>query len=152
MVHGVVALRRHQRRVVTTPEETPSAVLTHLALAVTRYVRQLRKDGLAVPSILDELAAFLTLYVRTRRAATGVNGDYGTPQDVPVVRRLLITKAEAADQLGVSVRTVERLISAGRLPLVHVEGAARLRVADLEAYVDALVPLDTEQSERANAD
>ena len=44
------------------------------------------------------------------------------------------------------------LISAGRLPLVHVEGAARLRVADLEAYVDALVPLDTEQSERANAD
>jgi hypothetical protein len=38
------------------------------------------------------------------------------------------------------------------LPLVHVEGAARLRVADLEAYVDALVPLDAEQSERANAD
>jgi excisionase family DNA binding protein len=83
---------------------------------------------------------------------TGVDGDYGTPHDVPVVRRLLITKAEAAEQLGISVRTVERLISAGRLPLVHVEGAARLRVADLEAYVDALVPLDTEQSERANAD
>jgi len=58
-----------------------------------------------------------------------------------------VTKAEAADQLGVSVRTVERLIAAGRLPLVHVEGAARLRVADLEAYVDALVPLDTDQSE-----
>jgi len=152
MTHGVVALRRHQRRVVTRPEETPSAVLTHLALAVTRYVRQLRKDGLAVPSIIDELAAFLTLYVRTRQAATGVDGGYGTPQDVPVMPRLLITKAEAADQLGVSVRTVERLIAARRLPLVHVEGAARLRVADLEAYVDALVPLDTEQSERGNAD
>ena len=152
MAHGVVALRRHQRRVVTTPEETPSAVLTHLALAVTRYVRQLRKDGLPVPSIIDELAAFLTLYVRTRQAATGVDGGYGTPHDVPVMPRLLITKAEAADQLGVSVRTVERLIAARRLPLVHVEGAARLRVADLEAYVDALVPLDTEQSERGNAD
>jgi excisionase family DNA binding protein len=150
MAHDVVALRRHQRRVVTTPEETPSAVLTHLALAVTRYVRQLRKDGLAVPSIIDELAAFLTLYVRTRQAATGVDGDYGTPQDVPVMPRLLITKAEAADQLGVSVRTVERLIAAGRLPLVHVEGAARLRVADLEAYVDALVPPDTEQSDHGN--
>jgi excisionase family DNA binding protein len=150
MAHGVVALRRHQRRVVTTPEETPSAVLTHLALAVTRYVRQLRKDGLPVPSIIDELAAFLTLYVRTRQAATGVDGGYGTPQAVPVMPRLLITKAEAADQLGVSVRTVERLIAAGRLPLVHVEGAARVRVADLEAYVDALVPLDTDQSERAN--
>jgi excisionase family DNA binding protein len=152
MAHGVVALRRHQRRVVTRPEETPSAVLPHLALAITRYVRQLRKDEIPVPPMIDELAAFLTLYVRTRHAVTGVDRTHGTSQDVPVLRRLLITKAEAADQLGVSVRTVERLISAGRLPLVHVEGAARLRVADLEAYVDALVPLDTEQSERANAD
>ena len=77
-----------------------------------------------------------------------MNGDYGTPQEVPAVRRLLITKAEAAEQLGVSVRTVERLIAAGRLPLVHVEGAARLRVADVEAYVDSLVPTDTAQSDR----
>jgi excisionase family DNA binding protein len=148
MTTGVLALRQHRRRVLTTPEDIPSAAMRHLALAVTRYVRQLRKDGLAVPSIIDELAAFLTLYVRTRQAATGVDGDYRTSQDVPVMPRLLITKAEAAEQLGVSVRTVERLISAGRLPLVHVEGAARLRVADLEAYVDALVPLDAEQSER----
>ena len=150
MASSVVTLRRHRKRVVTTPEETPSAVLTHLALAITRYIRQLRKDELPVPSMVDELAACLTLYVRTRQAATGVDDDYGTPRDIPVVRRLLITKAEAAEQLGVSVRTVERLIAAGRLPLVHVEGAARLRVADLEAYVDALVPPDTEQSERGN--
>lgn len=52
--------------------------------------------------------------------------------------RLLLTKNEAAEQLGVSVRTIERLISAGRLPLVHVEGAARVRVADLGAYVQRL--------------
>ena len=152
MAHCVVALRRHQRRVVTRPEESPSAVLTHLALAITRYVRQLRKDEIPVPPMIDELAAFLTLYVRTRQAVTGVDRTHSTSQDVPVLRRLLITKAEAADQLGVSVRTVERLIAAGRLPLVHVEGAARLRVADLHAYVDALDPLDTEQSEHANAD
>jgi excisionase family DNA binding protein len=152
MVPGVVAVRRHRRRVVTTPEENPSAVLMHLALAITRYVRQLRMDGLPVPSMVEELAAFLTLYIRTRQAATGVDGDYGMREDVSAVRRLLITKAEAAERLGISVRTVERLIAAGRLPLVHVEGAARLRVADLEAYVDALVPLDTEQSERESTD
>jgi excisionase family DNA binding protein len=52
--------------------------------------------------------------------------------------RLLLTKSEAAEQLGVSVRTIERLISAGRLPLVHVGGAARVRVADLGAYVQSL--------------
>jgi excisionase family DNA binding protein len=52
--------------------------------------------------------------------------------------RLLLTKSEAAEQLGVSLRTIERLISAGRLPLVHVGGAARVRVADLGAYVRSL--------------
>jgi excisionase family DNA binding protein len=146
MALGVVAVRHHRRRALTKPEETTSAVLAHLALAITRYVRQLRNEGLPVPSMVEELAAFLTMYVRTRPAATGVHGDYGTPQDVPVVRRLLITKADAAEQLGISVRTVHRLIAAGKLPLVHVEGAARLRVADLEAYVDSLVPQDAAQS------
>jgi hypothetical protein len=41
-----------------------------------------------------------------------VAGDDDMSHDVPKVRRLLITKAEAAEQLGVSVRTVERLIAA----------------------------------------
>jgi excisionase family DNA binding protein len=147
MAPGVVAARHHRRRLVTTPEETTSAVLTHLALAITRYIRQLRKEGVPVPSMVEELAACLTMYLRTRQTASGVHGDYGTPQDVPVVRRLLITKAEAAERLGISLRTVHRLIAAGKLPLVHVEGAARVRVADLEAYVDSLVQPDTAQSE-----
>jgi excisionase family DNA binding protein len=115
MAPGLVAVRHHRRRVVTTPEETPSVVLTHLAVAINRYVRQLRKEGLPVPSMVEELAAFLTMYVRTRQAGTGVTGDYRPPQDVPVVRRLRITKAEAAEQLGISVRTVHRLIAAGEV-------------------------------------
>jgi excisionase family DNA binding protein len=147
MALGVAAVRCGKRRVVVIPEEAPSAVLTHLALAITRYVRQLRKDRLPVPSVIDELAALLTVYVRSRQAVTGVDKDYGALQDFPVAPRLLITKAEAAEQLGISVRTVERLIAAGRLPLVHLEGAARLRAADLEAYVDSLVPPETAQSE-----
>ena len=57
-----------------------------------------------------------------------------------MVPRLLITKAEAADQLGISVRTVERLISAGRLPLVHVEGQRGCGSPIFEAYVAALDP------------
>jgi excisionase family DNA binding protein len=147
MVSVVVAVRHDRRTALTKPEEATFEALTHLTLAITRYVRQLRKEGLPVPSMVEELAVFLTMYVRTRQAATGVHRDYGTLQDVPVVRRLLITKADAAEQLGISVRTVHRLIAAGKLPLVHVEGAARLRVADLEAYVDSLVPQDTAQSD-----
>ena len=55
-----------------------------------------------------------------------------------VTERLLVTKAEAAELLGVSVRTVERLIAHGQLPLLHIERASRLRLADVEAYVNSL--------------
>jgi excisionase family DNA binding protein len=51
---------------------------------------------------------------------------------------LLVTKSDAADQLGISLRTIEGPISSGQLPLVHVEGAARVRVSDLEAFVQRL--------------
>jgi excisionase family DNA binding protein len=52
--------------------------------------------------------------------------------------QLLVTKSEAAQRLGVSVRTVERLVATGRLHQVHVERSARFRVPDLEAYVESL--------------
>jgi len=55
-----------------------------------------------------------------------------------VPRLLLVTKSDAADQLGISLRTIEGPISSGQLPLVHVEGAARVRVSDLEAFVQRL--------------
>lgn len=55
-----------------------------------------------------------------------------------VPRLLLLTKSDAADQLGISLRTIEGPISSGQLPLVYVEGAARLRVSDLEAFVQRL--------------
>jgi excisionase family DNA binding protein len=58
----------------------------------------------------------------------------------PILRCALASgnQSEAAKQLGVSLCTIKPLISAGRLPLVHVEGAAHVRVADLEAYVQGL--------------
>jgi excisionase family DNA binding protein len=62
-----------------------------------------------------------------------------------VADRLLVTKGEAAERLSVSVRTIERLVAAGRLPLVHVERAARFRVSDLETYVHDLAEAQTPQ-------
>ncbi|WP_158550664.1 helix-turn-helix domain-containing protein [Geodermatophilus sp. TF02-6] len=59
--------------------------------------------------------------------------------------RLLVTKGEAAQRLSVSVRTIERLVAAGRLPLVHVERAARFRVSDLETYVHELSEMPAPQ-------
>jgi excisionase family DNA binding protein len=118
--------------------QPPAELIAHLAIALSRYLRQLRAEGGRGPAQIEDLITLLADRVRA-------------PQDVPVLhprraasdpsampRRLLITKSEAARQLDVSLRTIERLISAGRLPLVHVEGAARVRVADLEAYVQGL--------------
>ena len=126
--------------------EQPGDIVTHLALALTRHVRQLRHDGLRVPASIDDLALSLTHYVRTRPAATSLDGQRPAAHDGGVAGRLLVTKAEAAEQLGVSVRTVERLVAAGRLPLLHIEGAARIRVSDIVAYVDSLAPSPPQRS------
>jgi excisionase family DNA binding protein len=91
-----------------------------------------------MPPQLEDLALFLASHVRQCQDVSPVDGGIARLDSLAVPSRLLLTKREAAEQLGVSVRTIERLISAGRLPLVHVEGAARVRVADLETYVQGL--------------
>jgi excisionase family DNA binding protein len=105
----------------------------------------LRQDRLSVPPAIDDLAALLALCVRMRPTATRIDDEQPTTQDGAVVRRLLVTKAEAAEYLGVSVRTVERLVAAGQLPLLHIERASRLRLADVEAYVESLIPTESTQ-------
>jgi excisionase family DNA binding protein len=115
--------------------------------ALTRHVGAWNEAGVPVPAEVDEFAAFLaqsdrlrheTTDVRLRQERTDVAEDPERAESSPVADRLLVTKGEAVEQLGVSVRTVERLISAGRLLVVHVERAARVRASDLEAYVNDL--------------
>jgi excisionase family DNA binding protein len=118
--------------------DQPNEFMAHLALALTRYARHLRQDRLSVPPAIDELAALVLRCARARPTTTRVDDEEPRTQGGAVVRQLLLTKAEAAESLRVSVRTVERLIASGQLPLLHVEGASRLRLADVEAYVDSL--------------
>ena len=49
----------------------------------------------------------------------------------------LVSLSAAADVLAVSKRTLQRLIAAGEFPApVKVGAASRVRVADLERYVE----------------
>jgi excisionase family DNA binding protein len=110
----------------------------HLAFALTGHVRRLHFQGIPVPREVEELAVFLHRLVRSRQepplvAVTTETGHYSRVPD-----QLLITKSQAAERLGVSVRTLERLVATGRLPQVHVERLARFRVKDLEVYVEGL--------------
>ena len=118
--------------------QLPAEVIAHLVIALSRYRRQLRAEGGRVPPQIEELITFLADRAKARHDVLMLDPWRSGSDPSALPRRLLITKSDAAEQLGVSLRTIERLISSGRLPLVHVEGAARVRVSDLEAYVEGL--------------
>ena len=110
--------------------------LAHLAVALDRHGRELRRAGEHLPVPLAELLASI-------RATTGQHAT-----EVALVDRwledravapLLLTKNEAARALAVSERTVSRLAADGALPAVHVLGSTRFRVEDVERYVAELV-------------
>ena len=118
--------------------QLPAELIAHLVIALSRYRRQLRVEGARLPAQIEELITFLTDRVRARHDVLILDPWRAAPDPSAMPRRLLVTKSDAANQLGVSLRTIERLISSGRLPLVHVEGAARVRVTDLDTYVQGL--------------
>lgn len=137
------AVRAHIRNRVPVPDsdgggQLPTELIAHLVVALSRYLRQLRAEGGRVPTQMEELVAALTNGVRARPGVAILDPCRAAYGRSAMPKRLLITKTDTAELLGVSLRTIERLISAGRLPLVHVEGAARVRVSDLETYVQDL--------------
>jgi excisionase family DNA binding protein len=60
---------------------------------------------------------------------------YGADQPVA---RLLYRISEAAVALGLSKAKVYELINSGAIEAVRVDGARRIRAADLEAFVASL--------------
>lgn len=59
------------------------------------------------------------------------------PAPVPA-RKLLLTVAEAAEQLGIGRTLMYSLISSGKVPSVLIGKLRRVRPADLEAYAASL--------------
>jgi excisionase family DNA binding protein len=56
---------------------------------------------------------------------------------MPAGSRQLLTAAEVADYLQVHRRTVRDWLAAGEIPATLVDGAWRVRVEDLEAWVES---------------
>lgn len=54
-----------------------------------------------------------------------------TPHDAAVITNDLLTRAEVAQYLRVSDRTVSRLIRTGKLPAARIGRAVRIRQSDL---------------------
>lgn len=51
---------------------------------------------------------------------------------------LLLRVPEAAQRLGLSRGKVYQLIQSGALPSVRIDGSRRIRIGDLEAFVQSL--------------
>jgi excisionase family DNA binding protein len=50
---------------------------------------------------------------------------------------VLLTRAEAADYLGVTERQIWRLLNRRDIPKIKVGGLVRIHLADLEAYIES---------------
>lgn len=61
----------------------------------------------------------------------------------------LLTLAQVAEQLAVSLRTVERLVARGELAVVRVGRQVRVRPQDMDAYLDAARLPTTAERRRA---
>ena len=94
----------------------PAELMAHLVVALSRYLRQLRAEGGRVPPQVEALIAFLTDPARAVHDVTVLDSWRAASSPSAMPRRLLITKSDAAELLGISLRTIERLISSGRLP------------------------------------
>jgi excisionase family DNA binding protein len=113
-------------------------ILRHVTLALAGHLHRLHQRAVPVPREVEELTVFLMRLARIRQDSPTVGDDLGAAHHADSPDRLLVTKGEAAERLGVSVRTIERLVATGRLPQVNVERLARFRVSDLGAYVNGL--------------
>lgn len=117
-------------------------LFAHLALALGRYAREIHREGVAPPPELLSLAEFFTDCARTRQDATSVEASAQLGDGGAMRTHLTLTKREAAAELRVSVRQLERILARpdSGLVAVQVEGGVRIRRADLDAYVANLGP------------
>ena len=84
------------------------------------------------PKVIEQKRIRATPAVIDRPRAGQINlGD--SAAEVRLQR--LLPVADAADYLGVSRATVERLVHRGELPIVKIGGSTRYDVDDLDSYI-----------------
>lgn len=102
----------------------------HLARAVAQHALWCRTNGVPMPPaltrLLDELARPGAAQDGQERPTRDV--DAGVPDAAPV----LLTYEAAGRRLGVSARSVRRLVAGGRLRAVRIGRAVRIPVDAIE--------------------
>jgi excisionase family DNA binding protein len=117
----------------------------YAARELTAYAARCRTDGVTMPVDLQALLALLANSGQ-RRPFLGLSAVDG---DDAAMEALALDYRTVAGRLGVSDRTVRRLVRSRELPAVRIGGQPRVRTADLQEFVDGLDPLGEDESEAA---
>lgn len=113
-------------------------MLWHRAKALQSWAQYVRSKGEEPPPELESEADQLLQVVTGGLGRTALDALEATVQSL-TMDPLLLTYQAAADRLGVSTRTVRRLVERGALPVVDPTGSApRIHVDDLEEYAQSL--------------
>ena len=113
-----------------------SAGRAHLARALDEHRRWCRANGRTMPATLVQLAALLTTTAPNGQARTTQRDEDDLPDTEPMT--LAYTFSEAGDLLGISERTVRRLVAAGELQSITVGSLPRIHREDLSDYAQRL--------------
>jgi len=111
----------------------------HLASAIEVYATRCAANGRLIPPRLLQFRIELAAIAVPQRAIQGQPGpmlDEGLTSAEGGTERKLLTYREAAQTLGISVRTLKRRVAAGDLEPVRVGGGnPRIRMSDIERLV-----------------
>jgi excisionase family DNA binding protein len=112
-------------------------VAGHLCLAVQGHRQWAQLRGMAIPDELADLERQFQIQARQGQAGTAVEKP-GAALEAEQVSPRLLTYADAAALLHVGERTIKRLVAAGALSPLRIGGSVRLRLSDIDAYIERL--------------
>ena len=118
--------------------EVDAGVAAHLALALRLLRAECRRNYWKEPAPLGALLQALERLIEAQEGSSLATLD--ELADSARVTKLLLSLADTATALGVSLSTTKRLVRDGELPTVEVAGRRLVRRTDLERYVNRLRP------------
>lgn len=120
------------------------AQLAYVAHALRQQAELYRRNGMTPPPGIPDLFEALAEVSEGQASSPGA-GEERTVE-IGRVSPLLVSYSDAAAMLSISVSTLKRRLADGDLTPVFVAGLARIRVADLEAYVSNLPNRTTQET------
>jgi excisionase family DNA binding protein len=108
----------------------------HLALAIRSHRNARRARWEAVPAELVTLETALSSRLSRGQDSPSLAVPGAVVESSDVSPELVVTQAQAAQRLRCSLSTIKRRVKAGDLRVSRVGGLVRIRIQDLDAYLN----------------